>query len=350
MTVQVEHLSLRLGAFALEDVGFALNGGETLVILGPSGAGKSTLLETLAGFYRPDCGRICIDGRDVTGALPEARRIGFMFQDYALFPHLTVAQNVQFGMRRADAERTRALLSRFGLSQLAQRKPHQLSGGEQQRTALARALALDPALFLFDEPLSALDAPTRDALRDELKRLLHELAVPSVYVTHDQAEALVFADQMAVMHQGHFVQIGRPSQIFNTPSNEFVAHFVGVETVLEGRVQAATAGILEIALGGKVLCAWDSGKARAGEAVLACIRPEDVALSRAVHEGSSVRNQFPARVTGVAPLGRLFRVSLDAGFPLVAYVTQPSFFELGLALGTPVVASVKATAVHLISQ
>jgi peptide/nickel transport system ATP-binding protein len=221
MTVQVEHLSLRLGAFALEDVGFTLGGGETLVILGPSGAGKSTLLETLAGFYRPDCGRICIDGRDVSGALPEARRIGFMFQDYALFPHLTVAQNIQFGMRRADAERTRALLSRFGLSQLAQRRPHQLSGGEQQRTALARALALDPEVIICDEAVSALDVLVQAQVLNLLADLQANLGLTYLFITHDLAVVRQIADHVCVMEKGRLVETGSTDDVFESPQQDY---------------------------------------------------------------------------------------------------------------------------------
>jgi len=262
--VAVEQVSLQLGAFALRDISFALAPGETFVILGPSGAGKSVLLETIAGFYRPDTGRISVGGRDVTDAPPERRGIGFMFQDYALFPHLTVAQNVQFPLqfshnpieerrRRVDGRRVHELLARFGLEPLADRKPAQLSGGEKQRVALARALAMEPALFLFDEPLSALDAPTRDALRAELRALLRQLGIPAIYVTHDQAEALVLADKMAVMRDGMLLQIGMPSEIFNAPTDEFVANFVGVETVLAGQVVTASDGVAHVALGKKIL-------------------------------------------------------------------------------------------------
>jgi molybdate/tungstate transport system ATP-binding protein len=353
--VAVDGLSLRLGAFALRDISFTLERGETFVILGPSGAGKSVLLEMLAGFYLPDSGRIHIDDRDVTGAPPEARRLGFMFQDYALFPHLTVAQNILFGLQhsghsRNSRQRSEELLTRLGLTALAARKITHLSGGEKQRVALARALATEPALFLFDEPLSALDARTRDALREELKSLLHHLGVTTIYVTHDQAEALVLADKMAVLREGALVQLGTPSEIFNTPADEFVANFVGVETVLAGEIIAALDGMLRIAIGHQVLHALDEGVTGNGRKVLACIRPEDVALARAVAVDSSVRNQFPARVVAVAPLGPLFKITLDAGFPLVAYVTKQSYLELGLVPGAPTVASVKATAVHLIGR
>ena len=342
----LERVSLSLGAFALRDISFALAPGEVFVVLGPSGAGKSVLLETIAGFYRPDSGTIKIGGRDVTAAPPESRRIGFMFQDYALFPHLTVAQNVQFACRD-DSARTRELLARLGLTHFADRKPANLSGGEKQRVALARALAMDPALFLFDEPLSALDARARDALRDELKSLLRQLELPAIYVTHDQTEALVLADKMAILRDGALLQVGAPSEIFNAPADEFVANFVGVETVLEGETLAASDGDVRIALGSREIHAVSEHAARR---VLVCIRPEDVALARAVRGDSSVRNQFDARVVAVAALGPLFKITLDCGFPLIAYVTKQSYLELNLAPGAPIVASVKATAIHLIPR
>jgi molybdate transport system ATP-binding protein len=353
-SVLVEGLSLQVGAFALRDISFALSEGEVFVILGASGAGKSLLLETLAGFYRPAQGRIVIGGRDLTDAPPEARRIAFMFQDYALFPHLTVAQNVGFGLRFAGgdsgAEPVEALLARLGLEHLAGRKPARLSGGEKQRVALARALAMKPALFLFDEPLSALDARSRDALRSELKAFLGRAGVPAIYVTHDQMEALALADKMAVMDAGALLQVGTPSGIFNAPASEAVAAFVGVETVLEGRVESVADGMARIAIGGRMLHAVANEATAAGALVLACVRPEDVGLAKSAHPDSSVRNQFAARVVAIEASGPLFKITLDAGFSLVAYVAKQSYLELGLAPGSQIVASIKATAVHLIGR
>ncbi len=344
--VALQGVTVTLGSFALRDISFSLAQGEIFVVLGPSGAGKSVLLETIAGFHRPDGGSITIGGRDMTAAPPEARRIGFMFQDYALFPHLTVAQNVQFACRK-DPARARGLLARLGLSPLSNRRPANLSGGEKQRVALARALAMDPELFLFDEPLSALDARARDTLRDELKSLLRQLALPALYVTHDQTEALVLADTVAVLAEGALLQVGTPSQIFNTPANEFVARFVGVETVLEGETLEASDGDVRIAVGTREIHAVAD---RAPRRLLVCIRPENVSLARGAQGNSSVRNQFEARVVEVASLGHVFKIALDCGFPLVAYVTKQSYLELGLAPGARVVAGIKATAIHIIGR
>jgi molybdopterin-binding protein len=352
--VTVEGLSLRVDAFALRDITFTVAASEIFVILGPSGAGKSLLLETLAGFNRLDHGRLYIDGEEMTTAPPEARRIAFMFQDYALFPHLTVAQNVAFGRRfaaaRADAEPVEVLLARLGIQHLAARKPARLSGGEKQRVALARALAAAPRLFLFDEPLAALDPRNRDILRRELKDFLRRAAVPAVYVTHDQAEALALADTIAVMREGSFAQVGTPSDIFNTPADAAIASFVGVETVIEGKVIAVSDGVARIAVDGALVHAAGAATPPVDARVLACIRPEDVALARVRHDDSSARNQFAAHIIATEPVGPLCKITLDCGFPLVAYVSKQSYLELGLANGGEVVASVKATAVHLISR
>jgi len=353
----LESVSLRLGALTLADISFSLNPGEIFVILGPSGAGKSVLLETIAGFHRPDRGRIIIVGREVTQAPPEQRRIGFMFQDYALFPHLTVAQNIDFGIRfqgrdsgAARDERMRYLLARLDLERIAGRMPANLSGGEKQRVALARALAAKPELFLFDEPLSALDAGTRDELREELKKLLRELGIAAIFVTHDQTEAMILADRMAVIRAGALLQIGDAAHIFNAPADEFVARFVGMENIIEGRVLSWQDGRAEIELpGGRMLSAADSDAAQSSR-VLVCIRPEYVTLSRESSAGAAIANRLQGRVVNIEAHGPILKIRLDCGFPLCAYLTRQSFLELGIAPGEEIAASVKAASVHVIGQ
>jgi molybdopterin-binding protein len=280
-----------------------------------------------------------------------------MFQDYALFPHLTVARNINFGLtirrrgsREAGHPEMEDLLERLGLRKLMDRRPATLSGGEKQRVALARALVTEPKLFLFDEPLSALDARTRGALCEELKAVLHASGIAAIYVTHNQTEALVLADKIAILHDGDLLQIGTTSEVFNSPQDEFVAGFVGVENVIEGRVLSTQEGIADIELApGRKLEAVDNGAARSSK-VLACIRPEDVALELTLPAESSVRNHFPGRIVSAEALGPVLRIRLDCGFPLLAYVTRRSYLDLGLTPGTQVVASVKATAVHLIAR
>src|SRR5215213_7718266 len=237
--------------------------GEFFSLLGPSGCGKTTTLRMVAGFERPDAGTIRIDGRDVTGLPPRARRIGMVFQSYALFPNMTVADNIAFGLRVARhpageiAERVSAMLALVGLSEMGPRYPYQLSGGQQQRVAVARALAPRPKVLLLDEPLSALDAKVRVSLREEIRQIQKRLGITTIFVTHDQEEALSISDRIAVMYGGKAEQVGTPFEIYNRPATKFVANFVGTLNVLEGTVTDAAAGTVrvnteEVALKGKL--------------------------------------------------------------------------------------------------
>jgi molybdate transport system ATP-binding protein len=317
------------------------------VLFGPSGAGKTTLLRLLAGLEKPDAGTIAFRGRtwfdSSTGvSLPPARRrAGFVFQDYALFPHLTVTQNVEFGAPRNSSA---AVLRQFGLAELANRLPRQLSGGEQQRLALARAVAAAPELLLLDEPLSALDLNSRVKLRHELRRMLLAAAVPSLVVTHDRAEAMVLGDFLAVMVEGRLRQLGPVEEVFRRPADPETAVALGIENVLPAEVESRANGLIQLRAGHARLECVDRGETGA---VLALFRAEDVTLSRNLAPGSA-RNHLPGRVTGVAREGPVARVELDCGLPLVALVTAQSVADLDLRLGQTIYASVKATAIHLL--
>jgi molybdate transport system ATP-binding protein len=339
-------------AFAVEaDLRIALDRAPVTVLFGPSGSGKTTLLRMLAGLERPDAGSIAFrenawfDAARSIHLPPEQRRAGFLFQDYALFPHLTVAENVAYA---APRETARELLDRFGLAELAARKPRAISGGQQQRVALARALAAAPVLLLLDEPLSALDAATRSRTRYELRRMLLSGGVPSIVVTHDRMEAVALGDWMAVMVDGRIRQTGPVQEVFRRPADLQVAESVGVENVLAAEVEGRESGLLVLRVNGQV------GGARircvdAGETgpVFACIRAEDVAITRQMDQVSSARNRLAGRVRSVIPEGALARVDLDCGFPLVALVTAQSAGELALREGGQVSAVVKATSVHV---
>ncbi len=226
---------------AVERVSLALGEGELLALLGPSGCGKTTTLRMIGGFETPDEGTITFDGHDITGLPPEARGIGFVFQDYALFPHLSVLDNVRFGLRklpRAQARsRAEEMLKLVGLSDLGRRRPHQLSGGQQQRVALARALAVAPQLILLDEPCSNLYEKMRIETRQEVRRLLKSTGSAGILVTHDQEEALALADRIAVMDGGRIVQLGTPDEIYRNPVSEFVANFIGRSNIVSGRAE-----------------------------------------------------------------------------------------------------------------
>jgi putative spermidine/putrescine transport system ATP-binding protein len=238
--IRLERLTRRYGSvLALDRLDLDIAGGEFLALLGPSGCGKTTALRAIAGFDRPDEGRVLLGGRDITGTPASKRDMGMVFQAYSLFPNLTVAENVAFGLRvrrRAKAERTgRAaeLLDLVGLADRGGRYPHQLSGGQQQRVALARALAVAPQVLLLDEPLSALDAQVRVQLREEIRRIQLELGITTVFVTHDQAEALSVADRVGVLRAGRLEQVASPDELYERPATAFVAGFVGVSNMLE---------------------------------------------------------------------------------------------------------------------
>ncbi len=328
------------------------------VLFGPSGSGKTTLLRCLAGLERPDDGRIQLGdmvwfdaatGRHVP---PQRRRIGFLFQDYALFPHRTVAGNIAFGLvhlSRAERRRRVAeLLALFELEGLADRYPHELSGGQQQRVALARALAPHPRLLLLDEPLSALDGPTRDVLRRKLRRWLQALGIPAVIVTHDWLDASTLGQQVLVLDGGQVLQQGPVAEVFSRPISTRVAGIVGVETVVPGEVLSVENGLARVAVGPATLTAVAS--AELNGRVYVCIRAEEVTLLPVPPEATSARNRLLARVVRVEPEGALVRVELEAGFPLVALVTRPSREELQLEPGRSVWALIKAPAIHLVPR
>ncbi len=272
--------------YAVRDVSLDVRPGELLTLLGPSGCGKTTTLRMIAGFQEPDAGRVWIGGQDVTRLMANERNIGFVFQSYALFPHLPVFENVAYGLRvqrQADAEITRRVgevLELVGLAGYDRQMPHQLSGGEQQRVALARAIVIRPRVLLFDEPLSNLDARLRVQMRGEIQRLQKALGITAVYVTHDQEEAMAISDRIAVMHQGVIVQDGSAEDLYHRPASEFVAQFIGRTNLLRGRVAAAGAYGIEVeAPGFRLVVAQPGLRITVGAAVTLVLRPESITLS-----------------------------------------------------------------------
>jgi putative spermidine/putrescine transport system ATP-binding protein len=278
-TVTLVDLTKRYGAtLALDGVSLGVTPGEFFTLLGPSGCGKTTTLRSVAGFVTPDAGEVAINGRSVTRVPPHLRRVGMVFQHYALFPHRTVAQNVGFGLRMQRMEReeiARLVAEALALVQLpghGARYPGQLSGGEQQRVALARALVTRPAVLLLDEPLGALDKKLRDHMKIELKRLQREVGVTTIYVTHDQEEALTMSDRIAVMRRGRVEQIASPRALYEAPATAFVAGFIGNINLLSGRA----AGSDKVDCGSATLAV--TGAAPAGAAVAVALRPERIRL------------------------------------------------------------------------
>ncbi len=333
---------------------FDLFPGEVLAVVGPNGAGKSTLIQVMALLERPSHGHVLFDGRPVTGTLlAYRRRMAVAFQDPLLLD-TTVEGNVRSGLRlrgvprREQKRRVDEWLERFRILHLVHRSVRNLSGGEAQRVSLARALALEPEVLLLDEPFAALDLLARESLMDDLEAILVSGQVTTVFVTHDRAEALRLGDRLAVMIRGRVRQGGTPSQIFSAPVDPEVAAFVGVETISPGQVLCCNDGLATVGVAGQSLAA--AAAVEPGSPVLVCLRPEDIVLAHASEEApvSSARNRLPAIVRRVVPTGPNVRVEVDAGFPMVALITKQSLEELALAPGSRVVASFKATAVHLI--
>jgi molybdate transport system ATP-binding protein len=334
-------------------------GAPVTVLFGPSGSGKTTVLRALAGLDRPDGGLISFegerwfDGPRGTFLSPQARRVGLLVQDYALFPHLSVRANLAYGLGRlgaaARAARVAELAGRLDLSGLLDRRPAQLSGGQQQRVALARALAPRPRLLLLDEPLSALDAPTRDVLRGELRHLLEQAGVPAVVVTHDRTEALALGDRLAVLVEGVIPQVGPVHEVFSEPVDARVARVVGTENVFPARLLRREAGLVVVRAGEAELTALDPGGLE--DEAYACIRAEEVALEPAggAHQ-TSARNQLGGLVAARREEGPLVRVTVECGLRLVALVTRASAERLGLEPGRRVTAVVKAPCVRVVPR
>jgi putative spermidine/putrescine transport system ATP-binding protein len=306
----------RFGDFAaVQDFNLSAEKGEFVSFLGPSGCGKTTTLRMIAGFEQPTAGAITIDGRDITRVPPNRRNVGMVFQSYALFPNMTVADNIGFGLkvrkRPSDQIRKRVeeLLEIVNLPDRGGRYPYQLSGGQQQRVALARALAFEPQVLLLDEPLSALDAKIRVALRQEIRQIQRQLGITTVYVTHDQEEALSLSDRVVVMSEGRMEQVGTPFEVYNFPTTAFVASFVGTLNVLKATVVDPARG--EVTVSGQPVMLARGFEGTKGQEVRLAIRPEMGSLSERTHASS----RLSGKVSDVSFLGSIvrIRVALEHG-------------------------------------
>lgn len=315
------------GNRVVENFNLAVEQGEFISFLGPSGCGKTTVLRMVAGFETPSAGSIRIDGKDVVNLKPNQRNIGMVFQAYALFPNMTVAQNLAFGLKvagksKAEIDATvKEMLALIKLEELGQRYPFQLSGGQQQRVALARALAVKPKLLLLDEPLSALDAKIRVSLREEIRAIQRKLQITTIFVTHDQEEALSMSDRIVVMHQGKADQLGTPFEIYNQPKTRFVASFVGTINVLEGSITDAQTG--RFLLNGTELSLGRSlPKLKAGDSIALALRPEAASLGQVAGKAG----QLQGSVQDVNFLGSVIRVRVKVGESVLSLdgFNQPS--------------------------
>jgi len=364
--IQIQDLLVQRGGKDVLSVNeLVINSDQTLAVIGPNGAGKSTLLLSLARLIKPSRGTILFRGQPVASIaeLAYRRRIALVLQEPLLLEgtvFYNVATPLRFkGMPREQInDRVASWLERLGITHLRNRRASQLSGGEAQRASLARALALQPDLLLLDEPFSALDAPTRQHLLQDLRSLLSDTPVATVFVTHDQDEALALGDRVAVILGGSLRQVGTPSQVFNTPQDEEIASFVGVETVLPAQVTRDSDGQLSLLVSGLPIHAV--GSLPVGQRVMVCLRPEDITVWRGGElPSSSARNRLQGQVQRLSPLGPLVRVEVSCGnnssfsdspVSLVALVTRHSVAEMQLAPEVDVTVTFKASAVHLITR
>jgi molybdate/tungstate transport system ATP-binding protein len=355
--IRLENLHVRVGAFDLRDISLEVPKGGYALIIGPTGSGKTTLLEAIAGHARLKAGRVFMHDEEVTDLPPQRRGLGFVYQQYHLFPHLSVRDNIGYGIARGTARqhgvspaaRIAELATLLAIEPLLDRPVRGLSGGEQQRVALARALAPRPSILLLDEPFAAVDPATRQVLRRELRELHEREGITTLQVTHDFDEALRLGDLVAVLSEGRIAQSGTPEQVFRYPNSAFVARFVGTGNVIAGVVErtepARDPGSFRGRFRGGSLV-LDVVAERDGPAH-AVIRPEDIVLSLTPHPGSA-RNHLDGRVVRLERAGPVTLVHLEVGRPLIASLTSQSVEEMGLKLGQPVIVAFKATAILLV--
>lgn len=329
---------------AINDVSFSIAGGETVALLGPSGCGKTTILRIIAGFEKPDAGTVRIAGEDVTNLRPYQRNVGLLFQHYALFPHMTITENVAYGLRYRGcpkneiSDRVAEMLELVRLPDFGHRRPHQLSGGQQQRVALARALATRPGLVLLDEPLSALDAKLRQELRAELKQVLAAVDATTIVVTHDQEEAMSLGERVFVMKSGSIVQSGPPNDVYGQPRSRFVAEFMGRANWFRGRIEAQGNGLAAFVASNGLKLVVPARETMSREEVDLCVRPESIDLMPLHAAGSShERNRIPGQILEVTPLGatRQVLVELQGGGQVLA--VQPNRVGETHSQGQPVI-------------
>ena len=358
MSIEVQHIEKRFGQFvALNDVSLAFEAGELTALLGPSGCGKTTLLRIIAGLEAPDAGKVLLDGEDASERHVRERQVGFVFQHYALFKHMSVFENIAFGLRVKPRhlrpgeakirEKVHQLLELVQLDWLAERYPPQLSGGQRQRIALARALAVEPRVLLLDEPFGALDAKVRKELRRWLRRLHDELHVTSIFVTHDQEEALEVADRIVVMNKGQVEQVGEPAQVYNHPASPFVYGFLGNVNLFHGRISG---GVLQA--GSAAFAAPQHGELDDTDGI-GYVRPHDLEIERWVAGDVANGNGIMARLKHAHAIGPLAQLELerdDSAELLEALIPNEHFAALGLKAGDMVLVKPKRLHVFAASQ
>ncbi|MDR3291991.1 MAG: ABC transporter ATP-binding protein [Methanobrevibacter sp.] len=346
--IKINDISKKWKGFEINNLSLEINDNEYFCILGPSGSGKTLLLELISGIYLPDSGEIYLDGENITFDPLENRGIMFVYQNYMLFPHKTVFENIAFGLNIRNVKKdeiklkVNEMMELLSISHLSNRLPRTLSGGEQQRTALARALILQPKVILMDEPLSALDKKIKEELMKELRNIHEEFDITIIHVTHNFDEALMLADRIAVIKKGEVIQVGNLDDIFRHPSNEFVADFVGVENIFQGIAKKIDKGLTIIDTGNISIY---SNQEKEGSVHLS-LRPEDVLVS--LYEvQTSAKNVFKGKIKEIIDQGALIKLMIDIKEPLIVFLTRQSFLEMELNIGKEVWTHFKATAVNI---
>lgn len=341
--IRIVDLTVDLTEFILKDVNLEIKRGEYFVVLGPTGSGKSVLLETIAGLYQAKKGLIYINGQDVTRAEPRKRNISIVYQDYMLFPHLTVKENIRFGLKEKDSSDFAAIVDFLDILPILHRRPDTLSGGESQRVALARALVTKPVVLLLDEPLAALDISTKEKIMRELRQINKKMGITIIHITHERSEAIALADRIAVMNARQILQVGTPEAVFRKPNSEFVANFVGVENLFKGKsVNDTDTGIAYIDVNGILIV---STSCKSGD-VFISIRPEDILVATERIE-TSARNTYRGEITEIIDWGAIMRIEVDVGISFAVVITKRSFEDLALREGMLVYITFKASAVHV---
>jgi molybdate transport system ATP-binding protein len=346
--IQIRDLKVDLGEFVLQRINIDVREGEYFIILGPTGAGKTVLLEAIAGLHPVLEGKIWVKGREVTRLRPEKRGIGIVYQDQVLFPHLSVAENIAFGLKSMKCPgkhikpRVNSISELVGINHLLHRRPDTLSGGEKQKTALARALVTEPVVLLLDEPLSALDQSTRENMQRELAELHRRLKVTMIHVTHDFEEAVTLGERVAVINEGQIAQVGTPEEVLRRPNSEFVARFALSRNIFSGIADDAGDGYVTVRIGGTELM----GITDLRGAVHLSLRPEDILISNEALQ-STARNSFEGTVTEVVDRGAVMHVTVSVPPDFVCLVTRQAFEELKLRKGVRVWITFKASAIHI---
>ena len=350
--IRVENLSNNWGEFELKNISLEVKQGEYFVILGPTGAGKTLLLELIVGLYIPNEGKILIDGKDITYDVPEKRNLGFLYQDYSLFPHFSVKKNIEYGMnirgitKKEIDTKVKELSKILKIEHLMKRDTTTLSGGEQQKVALARALAINPKVLLLDEPFSALDENTKSKLISEMKDLHRKEGITFIHVTHSQEEAILLADRIGIMMNGTIVQVGTPDEIFYKPLSKEIAKFVKIENIWEGKVIEKNEEELLVDVNGNHIVAL-CNHFKVGQEIRLIIRPEDIILGKG---NTSARNNFKGKVISIVKHGFYYIIRIDCGFEVEAAVTKQSIESLNIREGKGINIFFKATALQVIKR